>query len=158
MFLGSFLVLLLVVSGSFGVQSAEAQAVTFPPGCSSALGYSATTGSPCNGTNTATARFMTGCTTALGYSATTGAPCSGASVAIQWLAGCSSTIGYSSVDGAPCNGTMVATPVVFPPTAPGLPTTGAGGMVMLNTILLLSSLALAAAGSLYLFRSRKLLR
>ena len=148
----SVLLIALIVGGvgSFVSQTAEAQTATFPAGCSSGLGYNATTGQPCSGTSTAIPKFMPGCTTALGYSSTTGLPCSGSSVAIEWLAGCTSKLGYSSVDGTPCNGTNVATFVVVPPSSPGLPTTGFGGNALSNVILLLSFLTLAVAGATYL--------
>src|SRR3989344_1968141 len=155
-FFSSLLVALIIVGavGFLGGNVAEAQVATFPSGCASGLGYSETTGLPCNGTSTATQRYMAGCeNTALGYSATTGLPCSGGSVAIQWLSGCSSsTIGYSSITGEPCNGTDVATPVVIPSIggAPGLPATGAGGYAMWNIILLSLSALMAIAGSAYL--------
>jgi hypothetical protein len=151
----SFLV--LGMFGAIGIGSASAQTATFAAGCSSALGYSVTTGLACNGTATATMPFLPGCTTALGYSITNGVPCSGGSVAIQWLAGCSSSVGYSTITGAPCNGTTVATPpvvVVVPDpgtgtTTPGLPTTGAGGNALLNSIVLVASGLFVILGGVY---------
>ncbi|MES2315535.1 MAG: hypothetical protein V4486_02240 [Patescibacteria group bacterium] len=148
------IVMFIVVGVTTGV--AQAQTASFPSGCASGLGYSATTGNPCNGTNTATNRYMPGCSSsALGYSATTGEPCSGGSVAIQWLAGCTSTVGFSSIDGSPCNGTARVTPVVLGTSNPGLPTTGAGGNASMNIILLLASAGVAAFGAIYLSRGSK---
>lgn len=46
---------------------------SFPAGCTSASGYSSTTGMPCNSGSTLPA----GCTSTTGYSSTTGMPCSG---------------------------------------------------------------------------------
>ncbi len=151
---------LIVFSVSFiNVQSTQAATSTFPEGCASGLGYSATNGSPCNGRSTATIRYMAGCTSAVGFSATTGIPCSGSSVAIDWLAGCTSVFGYSSITGEPCNGTDFVSVVYIPPaTNPGLPTTGAGGNAPLNMILLLSSGMIALAGSTYLVRNRQSLK
>ncbi len=61
----------------------------FPAGCSSASGYSTTTGLPCNTSSTLPA----GCTSTAGYSPTTGAKCDGGSTASGPLAG-----GAGSVD------------------------------------------------------------
>lgn len=150
--------LCLLVLGSFGLAGgvAEAQTATFPVGCSSALGYSVTTGLACNGTATATMPYLPGCSSAIGYSVTNGVPCSGGSVAIAWLAGCSSTVGYSIITGAPCNGTTVATlPVVIvtpPPVIIGLPTTGASGNAMLNSLVLVASGLFIVLGGIYVAR------
>ncbi len=144
----------LAFVGIVSVNSAQAQVVTLPSGCSSGLGYSATTGSPCNGRATATLRYMSGCDgTALGYSATNGLPCDGASVAIQVLSGCTSTLGYSPIDGQPCNGTDTATLVIVPPVTPGLPTTG-GSNVPSNIAVILASLFFAAIGTAYVSKRR----
>jgi hypothetical protein len=145
------LMMLIVAFAGFTTQKASADA-SFPAGCSSALGYSVTTGSPCNGTATATVGFLPGCSTALGYSVTNGAPCSGSSVAIQYLAGCTATTGYSTITGAPCNGTTVADPVISVPTTPGLPTTGAGGNAPWNVVSLVCSGLAVLGGALYLVR------
>ncbi len=146
------LTLVLGIAGFAG--SAEAQvAFPFPAGCSSGLGYSITTGTPCNGTGVATMGPIVGCTTALGYSNLTGVPCSGTSLKIDFLAGCSSLIGYSTIDTKPCNGRSVAT--TFPASSvsnPGLPTTGAGGNSEGNIALLLASALVAALGIGYLVR------
>ncbi|MBP9711430.1 MAG: hypothetical protein KBD55_00115 [Candidatus Pacebacteria bacterium] len=141
---GSAMVLGFMLSIAFisGTETASAQTATFPSGCSSAMGYSVTTGLPCNGTSTATMGNLYGCSSVLGYSVTNGAPCSGGSVAISYLAGCTSIYGYSTITAAPCNGTFVATNAPIPggtTTNPGLPTTGAGA----NTYGLLALLALS---------------
>jgi len=47
--------------------------VTYPAGCTSAVGFSTTTGAPCSTTVT----YPEGCTSAVGFSPTTGAPCAG---------------------------------------------------------------------------------
>lgn len=49
----------------------------FPAGCSSASGYSTTTGMPCSGGSSGS--FPAGCSSSAGYSSTTGKPCSGSS-------------------------------------------------------------------------------
>lgn len=151
--------------GAFSVANAQVATPvpfpTYPSGCSSALGYSITTGLPCNGTSVATNAPMPGCTTALGYSVTTGIPCSGGSVAIPYLAGCTSIFGFSTITARPCNGTAVAegTVVVTPPPViivPGLPTTGAGGNAFANIALLLSSGLVSILGIAYLVRRSRL--
>ncbi len=153
------LVLLLAVVfgvGFLGAPNADAQVATFPSGCSSALGYSITTGLPCSGTGTVIVGPLPGCTTALGFSITTGVPCSGGPVAISFLAGCSSVFGYSTITGAPCNGTAVATidPNTVPPVViPGLPTTGAGGDAVAKVIFLLASGIAATFGLTRLSKS-----
>ena len=145
------LVLALVLLGSAGVgaNSAGAQSATFPAGCGSGLGYSVSTGDPCNGTDSATIGYLPGCTSALGYSTINAVPCSGGSIAIQWLSGCSSSLGYSVANGMPCNGTATASlatsPVYYPP-APGFPITGLGGNALANILFLGSSALIAALG------------
>ncbi|MCC7436447.1 hypothetical protein IT402_01060 [Candidatus Nomurabacteria bacterium] len=146
-----------LVFGLFGLTNlkvAEAQTASFPAGCSSALGYSVTTGSPCNGTSVATPMFMPGCDSALGYSTVNGAPCSGGPVAISWLAGCTSILGYSDITGLPCNGTFVATTSTpgNTPTTPGLPTTGFGGNALINAMILIFSASIASLGFVYIKR------
>ncbi len=117
-------------------------AVTFPNGCSSAIGYSITSGLPCNGTSSATMAII-GCASPIGYSITSGIPCSGASEAIPYLAGCTSTYGYSTMTSAPCNGTNVATTIYANPnTTPGFPTTGTGGPTLAIALLLLLTVGL----------------
>jgi hypothetical protein len=159
----AFLIMFLAVAVGVGfasVNNANAQVSSFPAGCSSNLGYSTTTGSPCNSTTVATIGPLAGCTTALGYSVTSGVPCSGASFAISYLAGCSSIYGYSTIDGKACNGTTVAAvdPGTVPPVvvvSPGLPTTGAGGNAGMNAFILSISGLIALGGAVYLVRKSK---
>jgi len=54
---------------------------TYPAGCTSATGYSPTTGLSCSGTGTVTT-YPAGCTSATGYSPTTGQACSGTTVTV----------------------------------------------------------------------------
>jgi peptidoglycan hydrolase-like protein with peptidoglycan-binding domain len=61
----------------------------FPAGCTSAAGYSATTGLPCNG---GSANFPAGCSSAAGYSPTTGVKCSGSTSTPSTLNGTDGTI------------------------------------------------------------------
>jgi peptidoglycan hydrolase-like protein with peptidoglycan-binding domain len=71
----------LTADGVFGPMSmAKANGAVsgnFPAGCTSAAGYSSTTGMPCNSTNANT--FPAGCTSASGYSPTTGVKCDSSS-------------------------------------------------------------------------------
>ena len=152
-----FVFLLALVFGFGSVQDVSAQAFpSFPTGCTSALGYSVTNGTPCNGTSFATMNIA-GCSTALGYSITTGAPCSGISVAIPYLAGCTSIYSYSTISGVACNGTSVASVQSSTPLPiPGLPTTGAGGNAFTNMMLLLSSGVVALMGSIYFIRKSRI--
>ncbi len=129
----------------FTAKTTYAADQVFPAGCSSAVGYSASTGRPCNGTNTATT-LPAGCTNVIGYSSTTGHPCSGTSIAIGHVAGCTSFFGYSATTGQACNGGTYA---IFP--TPGFPNAGSGD-VATNIALLLSSGILAVIGSMYLYR------
>ncbi|MFA6256897.1 MAG: hypothetical protein WCT29_01155 [Candidatus Paceibacterota bacterium] len=152
-----FLALALVLLGSaVGAGSVSAQTASFPEGCASGLGYSITSGEPCNGTNNAVTNFLPGCTTALGYSTVNGAACSGGPIAIEWLAGCSSILGYSTVNGMPCNGTATAyltTPSpYYIPSVPGLPTTGSGDNALINFLFLGSSALVVALGINFLSR------
>lgn len=143
-----------LVFGFANIETANAQSVTYPEGCASALGYSVLTGDTCNGKSSPINNPMPGCTTALGYSVTTGDPCSGSSEVLQYLAGCSSLYGYSTRSGQPCNGTSVATPI--PGTVPGLPRTGTSGNALISVLLLVTSGLVAAFGSAYLARQTKL--
>lgn len=150
----SFLLLIILVVGftSFNKVSAEE---TYPEGCSSAIGYSVTTGQTCNGENEAITGFLPGCTTALGYSITNGAPCSGGEEALQFLAGCTDITGYSTQTGAPCNGTSVATISTdgTPGTPiPGLPLTGPSSDLMTTIATLVGSGLLAIFGFRYLMK------
>lgn len=133
-----------IVTISTLFSSHQVEAVEFPIGCSSAIGYSIINGSPCNGTSIATMP-LPGCMSPLGYSTMNGVACSGTSEAIFFLGGCSSIYGYSTATGSPCNGTAVASNY-YNPTTPGLPTTGSAGMTLVDT-LLLSSLGLLIIGS-----------
>ena len=160
----SFVVIFGVV-GFLGADNASAQTASFPQGCSSALGYSVTTGNPCNGKSTAT-MSVAGCATALGYSTVNGAACSGGDVAISYLAGCSSIYGYSVITGMPCNGTAVAyfqgSGTYIPPASnvggnvytPGFPATGLGDNALNNILLLAASGLLASLGIVYLARPK----
>jgi len=70
----------LAADGVFGPMSmakANAGAVvgTYPAGCTSAVGYSSTTGQKCD--STVAAGLPAGCTSTAGYSSTTGAKCDG---------------------------------------------------------------------------------
>lgn len=153
------LALVLFGIGIIGSGRAEAQSASFPAGCSSAMGYSITTGTPCNGTNIAT-QSIPGCPTPIGYSTTSGVPCSGTSFPIFYLAGCTTGFGYSTVDGRPCNGTAAATfaPTTTPtiPATPGLPTTGEGGNAPINMLVLGISGIISIAGLTYLIRKHNI--
>jgi len=138
----------VLVFGFANMKNANAQTVSYPDGCSSALGYSVTTGHTCNGKSTPIDAPMPGCKTALGYSVTTGEPCSGSSVALQYLAGCNSLYGYSTFTGRPCNGTAIAVPI--PGTTPGLPRTGVEGNALVSILLMTISGLVAIFGSAYL--------
>ena len=71
---------------------------TYPEGCTSAVGFSTTTGLSCAGTVT----YPAGCTSAVGYSPTTGLSCAGV---VTYPAGCTSAVGFSSTTGLSCAGT-----------------------------------------------------
>lgn len=143
---------LVLVFGSSN--TAEAQSVSFPDGCASALGYSISTGRPCSGGRTVINGPMNGCATALGYSVTTGMPCSGGDEALSYLAGCSSVYGYSTITGQPCNGTQVA--YRSGSAIPGLPRTGYAGDIVLNALLLSISGLIAVLGISYLYKKTEL--
>src|SRR3989344_4759422 len=85
---------------------------TFPAGCSSASGFSTTTGLSCG------LSLPAGCTSTAGFSPTTGASCSSGS---SLPAGCSSTAGFSPTTGASCSGGST-------PSTSGLLTGGAGSV------------------------------
>lgn len=147
----SFLLLIMLVVGfaSFNKASAE----TYPEGCSSAIGYSITTGQTCNGENEAITGFLPGCTTALGYSTVNGAPCSGGEEALQFLAGCTDITGYSTQTGAPCNGTSVATlSTGGTPGTPGLPLTGPSSDLMTTIATLIGAGLFSIFGFRYLMK------
>ena len=142
-----------LIFGFANMETANAQSVTYPEGCASALGYSVTTGHTCNGESSPINKPMPGCTTALGYSVTTSEPCSGSSVALNYLAGCSSLYGYSTRSGQPCNGTSVAVPI--PGTFPNLPRTGTSGNALVSVLVLVASGLIASFGGVYLARQAK---
>ena len=151
--------LFLVAASFVAVQKVSAD--TYPAGCSSLLGSSVTTGTPCNSTTIPT-QIMAGCTSAVGYSATTGASCSGTSIALQYLGGCTSIYGYSAATGQPCNGTTIAAVNPVPTgtgtgvTTPGLPTTAGSDNLATNLAILASAGVLAVVGSVYLSRRSKI--
>lgn len=99
----------LTADGVFGAASrAKAAGVvvtvptgSFPAGCTSAAGFSSTTGMSCATVSTLPA----GCTSATGFSSTTGASCS---AVVTLPAGCSSTAGFSTTTGASCAGTTTS--------------------------------------------------
>jgi len=64
----------------------------YPAGCTSAVGYSTTTGLSCATTTT----YPAGCTSAMGYSSTTGAKCDGGSVTTGPLTGGAGELIYAS--------------------------------------------------------------
>lgn len=63
------------------------------PGCTSASGYSTTTGAPC-------VALASGCTSGTGFSATTGKSC------YTVVEGCTSASGNSKINGMPCDGSV----------------------------------------------------
>ncbi len=155
-----FLSLAIIVAGVgfVGVSKANAQTASFPSGCASGLGYSVTTGNPCNGSSAAYMGFLSGCSSsALGYSTANGAPCSGGSVALfSYLAGCSSTLGYSTINGWACNGTIFGPAGGGTTSSVGFPVTGFGGNTLQNILLLIGLGIAASFGFLHLTRlSRK---
>ncbi len=94
----------LVADGVFGAKSRavwSGSTTTTPPtssypsGCTSASGYSSTTGMSCAGGST----YPAGCASGSGFSSTTGAPCSGGG---SLPAGCATAAGFSSTTGLPC--------------------------------------------------------
>ncbi|MFA4975494.1 MAG: peptidoglycan-binding domain-containing protein [Candidatus Paceibacterota bacterium] len=93
----------------------------YPAGCSSAVGYSTTTGVKCDSVSTT---YPAGCSSAVGYSTTTGVKCD--SVVASYPAGCSSAVGYSSTTGTKCDGVVTTTPT-------GL-TGGAGNLTSLTKL------------------------
>jgi len=99
----------LTADGVFGPASmakANAGAVvgTYPAGCTSAVGFSSTTGLPCTGG----VNLPAGCTAGALFSSTTGLSCT----TVGTLpAGCITTAGFSSTTGASCAGTVVIGPL-----------------------------------------------
>lgn len=139
------------VAGFVSSRTAYAVDQIFPAGCSSAVGYSATTGRPCNGTNVATMQDP-GCGTIFGYSQLNGKPCSGTSTAITVMAGCQSLVGYSSVSGRPCNGSNYAYTAMS--VSPGFPRAGADGEALANGVMLGTLGIIVLTGLVYLGRRR----
>ena len=78
---------------------------SFPAGCTSAVGFSSTTGLPCSG---AVVTYPEGCTSAVGFSPTTGLSCAGE--AVTYPEGCTSAVGFSPTTGLSCSGTIVTGP------------------------------------------------
>jgi hypothetical protein len=154
----SFLFIFAFIVSLSSYIAPKAQAASFPSGCSSAIGYSITNGTPCNGTSNATS-LIVGCTNVLGFSTITGVPCSGTSQSISSIEGCTSEFGYSITSGNTCNGTSFATfditPVVYPVT-PGLPTTGVASITPMGIALLSLLGLLSISGIVYATRRTKL--
>ncbi|MCX6751499.1 MAG: peptidoglycan-binding domain-containing protein [Candidatus Nomurabacteria bacterium] len=68
----------LVADGVFGAKSRAGLGgvvMTYPAGCTSAVGFSPTTGLPCTAITTPVTTYPAGCTSAVGFSSTTGASC-----------------------------------------------------------------------------------
>ncbi len=82
-----------------------APVVTYPEGCTSAVGFSPTTGLSCAGV----VSYPEGCTSAVGFSPTTGLSCAGE--VVTYPEGCTSAVGFSPTTGLSCAGT---TTVVAP--------------------------------------------
>jgi len=70
----------------------------FPAGCTSATGFSTSTGLPCTG---GVSNLPAGCSSTSGFSPTTGMACN---VTSNLPAGCSSTSGFSPTTGMSCSG------------------------------------------------------
>ena len=111
----------LVVDGVVGPNTIAQLGVSvmvdnFPAGCTSASGFSISTGLPC--TAAAAATFApAGCTSASGFSPVTGEACYVVTSATL-PAGCSSTAGYSPTTGVKCDSSAdTSTPVVSGPLA-----------------------------------------
>lgn len=109
----------LTADGVFGPLSRAALGGSvsgmFPAGCTSASGFSTTTGQAC--TSVAANTFApAGCVSASGFSPVTGGACYAVSAA-TFPAGCTSAAGYSSTTGAKCDGTTAETPAVVAPLA-----------------------------------------
>lgn len=100
----------LVADGVFGPKSravfaAGGFSASFAPaGCTSASGYSPTTGGACYAVSSPNANTFApaGCTSASGYSPSTGGACYAVSSGGSFPAGCSSASGFSPTTGASC--------------------------------------------------------
>jgi hypothetical protein len=170
LFLSIILSFALFVGAGFALQ-AHAQSVA--SGCSSAYGYSTTTGQACNGSTVIPA----GCSSTAGFNANTGMPCNGAAASTNgysgatvgsngYLNGCTSTSGYSATTGYACNmpvngyiytgngtTTNVGAPATVVPTSPGLPTTGAGNQALPTALVLVASGLIAFTAARYTVRT-----
>ena len=113
----------LVADGIFGPKSNavwmanQGNVGVFPPGCTSSVGFSTTTGVSC--ATPVAGSFPPGCTSSSGFSTTTGMSCS---VVSGLPAGCSSTAGYSPTTGVKCDSSG----------APSGPLTGGAGDITLT--------------------------
>jgi len=93
----------LVADGVFGAKSRAmwegnaGNSANFPAGCTSTVGFSLTTGLPCN--TPVSSGYPAGCTSSVGFSPTTGLSCATVS---SYPAGCTSAVGYSPTTGASC--------------------------------------------------------
>jgi len=83
--------------------TASVPSTTYPAGCTSAVGFSITTGLSCAGAVT----YPAGCTSAVGFSPTTGLSC--AVEAVTYPEGCTSAVGFSPTTGLSCAGTTTTT-------------------------------------------------
>ncbi len=84
----------------------------FSAGCTSASGFSATTGSPCTSVN-ATTFVPPGCTNSSGFIPVTGGACHAANSNTTLApAGCTNASGFSPVTGGACYATVSGAPVV----------------------------------------------
>ncbi len=93
-----------------GLYCTVVPAVTYPAGCTSAVGYSSTTGLLCAGE---AVTYPAGCTSAVGFSPTTGLSCAGDAVeVVTYPAGCTSAVGFSPTTGLSCAGTTTTTVAV----------------------------------------------
>lgn len=91
---------------SRAVLNGSPAAGNFSAGCSSASGFSSTTGLPCNNLS-ANTFAPAGCTNASGFSPVTGGACYAVSAGLP--AGCSAGALFSSTTGASCTGAVVVT-------------------------------------------------
>ena len=98
----------LTADGVFGPKSIAAwmgnqgNAANFPSGCTSASGFSTTTGMSCAGSGL---NLPTGCTSTSGFSPVTGTSCAASS---SYPAGCTSASGFSPTTGMSCSGAGVS--------------------------------------------------
>ena len=105
----------LTADGVFGPRSRTAwmdgsmsTVITYPAGCTTAVGYSSTTGMSCAGTMMTA--YPAGCTSGTGFSSTTGMSCAGTPpVVMTYPAGCTSAVGFSATTGMSCATGMATT-------------------------------------------------